>query len=257
MILHYKGIPVHYTDEGEGTVVVLLHGFLENLTMWNALKPTLLENHRIICVDLLGHGQTECLGYIHTMNDMAQAVLEVLQHLTIRAYTLIGHSMGGYVALALAEMNPVSVSGLCLMNSTYYADDEERKVLRRRANTMVQTNYEAMVRMSFTNLFSPESKITHKKELDEALAQALQTPLQGYMAAQEGMCIRDDKFDFFKSLNTKKAIIIGEQDPVVDGARILKETQDTSIICYELSFGHMSHIENKSELSYIIKHFVE
>ncbi|MEH6536682.1 MAG: alpha/beta hydrolase [Psychroserpens sp.] len=257
MILQYKGIPVFYKDEGKGDVVILLHGFLENSTMWTDIKPTLLESHRVICVDLLGHGQTGCLGYIHTMSDMANTVLAVLNHLKIKRYTIIGHSMGGYVALALAESKPNAISRMCLMNSTYYADDNERIELRRRANKLAQNNYEAMVRMSFTNLFSSESKTTHKKELESALKGALKTPLQGYMAAQEGMCIREDKLEFYKGLNSKKTIIIGLKDPVVDSSRILRETKDSSIVCHQLSYGHMSHIENKSELTYILKRFIE
>ncbi|OUS01487.1 alpha/beta hydrolase [Flavobacteriales bacterium 33_180_T64] len=257
MILQYKGIPVFYEDEGNGEVVVLLHGFLENSSMWDNIKSQLLKTHRVICVDLLGHGQTGCLGYIHTMPDMAQVVNTVLDHLGVENFKLIGHSMGGYVALALAEISPKRVSGLCLMNSTYQADDVERKALRKRANKMVQTNFRNMVRMSFTNLFSSESLSSHKIELEKALNQALQTSLQGYIAAQEGMRVRTDKFEFFKNLKADKLIIIGLKDPVIDGKRILSETKETKIVCEELLYGHMSHIENKSELSYLLMCFSE
>lgn len=257
MILQFKNIPVYYEDEGQGDAIVLLHGFLENSTMWKDLKPTLSKKNRIICIDLLGHGQTDCLGYSHSMPDMADAVLAVLNHLKLKRYTLIGHSMGGYVALALAEKNPKAVLGLCLMNSTYHADDDERKVLRKRANQMIQTNFESMVRMSVANLFSSESRITHNKEIERAIEIALQTSPQGYIAAQEGMILRQDKFEFYKELNAKKMIVIGKKDPVIEGALIISETLHTDIKCEELSFGHMSYIENKYELSYIINRFIE
>lgn len=257
MILQYKNIPVFYEDVGKGKAVVLLHGFLENSSMWKDIIPLIIKKNRVITIDLLGHGQTECLGYMHTMSDMADAVLAVLKHLRLRRYIVIGHSMGGYVALSLAEKEPQAIRGLCLMNSTYHGDDDERKALRKKANQMVQANFESMVRISFTNLFSEESRINHKKELQAALVVALKTPLQGYMAAMEGMRVRDDKTKLFKSLSAKKLIIIGKKDPVVDRERILKDTECTDIICEELSYGHMSYIENKSELSYIIMHFVE
>nr|WP_321221462.1 alpha/beta hydrolase [uncultured Psychroserpens sp.] len=257
MILQHKKSPVYYEDEGGGNAVVLLHGFLENSTMWYGLKPMLLQNHRVICIDLLGHGQTECLGYSHTMSDMADAVLAVLDHLQLKTYILIGHSMGGYVSLALAEKRPKSVLGLCLMNSTYHADDDELRNLRKRANRMVLTNFENMVRMSFTNLFSSESRLKHKLEIEKMLSQALETSPQGYIAGQEGMLLREDKFDFYKKLEAEKLIIIGKKDPVIKGKAILNETRDTNINCHELALGHMSHIENKEELSYIIKQFVE
>ena len=257
MILQYKGIPVYYEDEGQGDAIILLHGFLENSTMWQGLKPVLLQNNRVICIDLLGHGQTDCLGYSHTMSDMADAILLVLDHLQTNTYTLIGHSMGGYVSLALAEKNPKAVVGLCLMNSMYHADDDRLKKLRIKANKMVQTNFESMVRLSIANLFSSESLITHKLEIEKVVEEALKTSPQGYIAGQDGMRLRDDKFEFYKSLQAHKLIVIGKKDPVVEGEQILRETEGTDITCEELSFGHMSHIENKEELSYILKHFIE
>lgn len=257
MVLMYKNSPIYYEDEGQGEVIVLLHGFLENSDMWNDLKPELIKTKRVVCVDLLGHGQSECIGYVHTMSDMAEAVLAVLNELKIRKYTIIGHSMGGYVALSMAEKNSESVKCLCLMNSTYKADDDERKAVRKRANKMIQTNFESMVRMSFTNLFSPESRITHALELDDALKLALKTPVQGYIAAQEGMMLREDKFEFLKTLDAKKLIIIGQKDPVVDGKKLLEDNKHTDIVCVELPYGHMSYIENKNEITYILLRFIE
>ena len=89
MILDYKGISVYYEDSGQGDSIVLLHGFLENSSMWRHLKLPLTKNHRVICVDLLGHGKTGCLGYIHTMIAMAKAVEAVLNHLHIKRYTCL------------------------------------------------------------------------------------------------------------------------------------------------------------------------
>ena len=95
--LSFKNTKVSYTDFGKGSVVVLLHGFLENSTMWNAIIPEISKTNRVLAIDLLGHGKTECLGYVHSMETMADAVFEVLKSLRIRKITLIGHSMGGYV----------------------------------------------------------------------------------------------------------------------------------------------------------------
>lgn len=257
MILEYKNSSLYYEDEGQGEVLVLLHGFLENSTMWEGLKPEFLKSHRVISIDLLGHGQTDCIGYIHTMDDMATAVQAVLDHLDITSFKVIGHSMGGYVALALAQDNPSAIRALCLMNSTYKADDNERIGIRKRANQMIQTNFEAMVRMSFTNLFSEESRIAHQKELEDALQIALRTPVQGYIAAQEGMMLRTDKQEFLKALSAKKLIVIGEKDPVVNGNGLLEDTKHSDIETVVLSQGHMSHIENTKEITYILLRFIE
>ncbi|WP_417866703.1 alpha/beta fold hydrolase [Xanthomarina gelatinilytica] len=257
MILEHKGIQVFYTDQGYGKPIVLLHGFLESSNMWTPLIPDLLKTHRVITIDLLGHGLTGCLGYVHSMELMAETVDAVLNHLNIEKKTIIGHSMGGYVALAMAEKNPNSMQGLCLMNSTFLPDSEERKMLRTRANLMAQTNFDNLVRMSFTNLFSLESKEIYKSEMKIALTEALKTSIQGYMAANEGMKIRTDKTELFKSLPTKKLLIIGKKDPILEANSVKKILKGTDVEIVEFSQGHMSHIENITELTYIIMHFVE
>ena len=116
-ILH-KNTKISYSDIGKGTALVLLHGFLENSTMWDFYIEAFAKKHRVITIDLLGHGQTECLGYIHTMEDMADAVHAVLHELHIKKAFFTGHSMGGYVALAFAELYADIVKGIVLLNST-------------------------------------------------------------------------------------------------------------------------------------------
>ena len=83
-ILHYKSTKISYTDQGKGTVVVLLHGFLENKKMWEDFAPEFSKKNRVVTIDLLGHGGSDCLGYIHSMEDQADMVHEVLQELKIR-----------------------------------------------------------------------------------------------------------------------------------------------------------------------------
>ncbi len=257
MKLDYKNITINYTISGKGSTVVLLHGFLETIDMWNDFIPELSENHQVICIDLLGHGQTNCLGYVHTMEIMADAVFAVLTHHNVEQADFIGHSMGGYVALALAEKEPQLFKGLCLMNSTFEADDDQRKLLRTRANTIAKTNYENLVRMSFANLFAPKSRASYKQNYEDALSLALQIPVQGYIAAQEGMKLRPNRFEVYKNLKGKKVLINGKKDSLINGKKLKDQIKNTNIDFKELSEGHMSHIENKSELTYIIKHFIE
>ncbi len=256
MILEYKGIPIFYEDHGKGSAVVLLHGFLENSTMWKEIVPELSKTHRVITIDLLGHGKTECLGYIHSMETMAEAVYAVLRSLNLRRIILIGHSMGGYVALALTEKHPEMIKGLCLMNSTSLADDEERKKLRARANKMAQNNFNNIVRMSFTNLFGEGSKIRHKVEMENALKEALNTPVQGYIACQEGMRIRKNRRKILKDGAFKKLIVIGKKDPVLNFEQSLKEAEEAHSETAVFNDGHMSHIENKDELIFALTQFV-
>ena len=252
----FKNTKISYTDSGKGAVVVLLHGFLENKHMWKEIIPVISRNKRVLAIDLLGHGHTECLGYIHPMELMADAVAAVLKTLRIRKITLIGHSMGGYVSLALSEKNPEMIRGLCLLNSTATSDDNSRKKLRERANKMAQINLPNIVRMSFINLFSEKSKEIFNSEIELALSEALQTSLQGYSACQEGMRIRPNRLSVLKNNHFKKLFILGEKDPVLPVNKGIKEAEETQSKTVVLSGGHMSHIENSDKLIKVLNTFI-
>ncbi|MHB0756355.1 alpha/beta fold hydrolase [Polaribacter sp. M15] len=253
----FKNAKISFSDVGKGTAVVLIHGFLENSTMWNKIIPEISKRNRVITIDLLGHGNSDCLGYVHSMELFAETVAAVLKHLRIRKCILVGHSLGGYVALAFAEKYPKKIKGMCLLNSTSNEDDKERKKLRLRANKMIQKNFTNMVRLSFANLFGPNSKHKHQYEIDLALQEALKTPLQGYIAANEGMRIRPNRNSVLADNDFKKQIIIGKNDPVLDYEKSLEEAVKTNSEDVVFSNGHMSHIENTEELIKTLNDFLK
>ena len=257
MDFQYKRINIYYTDKGEGLSVVLLHGFLENSAMWNHFIPTLSQKNRIVCIDLLGHGNTGCLGYIHTMEDMAGAVAALLNHLKISSSIFIGHSMGGYVALAFAEKKPKNVIGLCLMNSTALADTEEKRLNRDRGILAVKQNHRTFIRMAITNLFTPENRTIFADKIEALIFEAFQTPLQGVIAALEGMKIRKSQLETLKKGHYKKWMVIGKNDPALDYVSLIEQSKYADIHVVEFPDGHMSYIENESNLLHTILRFIE
>ena len=84
MILEYKKANIFYTDQGKGAAVVLIHGFLENSTMWGKITSELIKKNRVITIDLLGHGKSDCLGYSHSMEVFSETIEAVLKHIRIR-----------------------------------------------------------------------------------------------------------------------------------------------------------------------------
>lgn len=257
MILEHKKANIFYTDKGKGTVIVLIHGFLENATMWDKITPELTKKNRVVTIDLLGHGKSDCLGYVHSMELFSETIEAVLKHLKIRKYFLVGHSLGGYISLALAKNNSSKIKGLCLLNSTSNEDSKDRKKIRIRANKMVQNNFETMVKLSISNLFHQENLLKFKQEIEFVKESALQTSVQGYIAANEGMRNRPNLNQFLKESNFKKLIIIGEKDPVLDFETSKEEAENTYSELVVFSGGHMSHIENKKELIATLKEFVK
>src|ERR1035437_7644456 len=134
----FRKIKVRYTDNGEGRVIVLLHGFLGSHEIWSECVKKLSKKFRIIAIDLPGHGETPAIGYYHSMELLAQSVKAVLDKIGVRRYLIVGHSMGGYAALAFAELYPENVSGLCMFHSTSYADSEGKKKDRDRIIGLVK-----------------------------------------------------------------------------------------------------------------------
>ena len=253
----YKNTKIAFSDTGKGNTVVLLHGFLENSTMWNYLAPVLALKNRVVCIDLLGHGQTDCLGYVHTMEDMADAVHQVLTELKIRKAVFVGHSMGGYVALAFAELYPEFMKGLVLLNSTSRADSEERIANRTRAIKAVKQNYVAAVRMSIVNLFSEENREKLIDQIEWVREEALQTPLQGIIAAQEGMKLRKDREVILHFAPYPIMLILGKKDPVLNYDENLEQIEGTNVKLVTFNDGHMSHLENQTELEKVLVGFLK
>jgi pimeloyl-ACP methyl ester carboxylesterase len=244
----YKNTTISFTDSGKGTAVVLLHGFLENKEMWQHFVPKLSTKNRIITIDLLGHGNTDCMGYVHTMENNAAVVSAVLQHLKIRKSVVIGHSMGGYVALAFAEIYPDNVKALILLNSTSRADTEDKKQNRDRAIRAVKQDYTTFVRLSIANLFSPDNREKYAIEIENTKKEALKTPLQGIVASLEGMKIRNDREVLLHFAPYKKALVLGKKDPILDFDQTANQIENTDVKLIIFPDGHMSHIENKTEL---------
>ncbi|TGD58478.1 alpha/beta fold hydrolase [Flavobacterium humi] len=253
--LLYKNIQIAYSETGKGTALILLHGFLENATMWDYYQETFAREYHVITIDLLGHGQTGCLGYIHTMEDMADAVHAVLDHLHIKKAIFTGHSMGGYVSLAFAELYPDYIKGMVLLNSTSYQDSDERKANRDRAVIAVKKDYTAFIRMSIANLFSEGNREKLSQAIEAVKIEALKTPLQGIVAALEGMKIRKDREKLLHLADFPILLVLGEKDPVLNYTENKKQLEGTSVQFASFPDGHMTAIENKEELGPVLLDF--
>ena len=253
----HKKTNVHFTTKGKGSAIVLLHGFLENSTMWTDISEVLSKKYRVICIDLLGHGETENHGYIHTMKDQAEMIKAVLNYLRLRKYILIGHSMGGYIALAFAKLFPENMKGLCLINSTALPDSKEKKINRDRAIKVVKQNHKTFVRIAIPMLFSEDNRTIFSSEIKQITKEALQISPQGIIASLEGMKIREDLTSIYENSNFPIQMIIGKQDPALEYSSLIKQTQNTEVQITKFSDGHMSHIENKNELIVTLLSFIK
>jgi pimeloyl-ACP methyl ester carboxylesterase len=256
--VEYKNTKIRYRDAGKGTVVVLLHGFLERLEMWDYFTSKISKSNRVISVDLLGHGDTESIGYVHSMETMAEYVKAVLDKLKIRKYILVGHSMGGYVALSLSEQFADNVKGLCLFHSTSLADSEEKKKNRDQAIVLVKENHKSFIRKAIPMLFRPKNRKVFSDELKNAKSMALTTTKQGVIAALEGMKIREDFEMVLHFALFPKQMIIGKYDNALSYDSLINQVEGIeNITVDEFPIGHMGHIEARDETLKSLRRFIK
>ena len=223
--------------------------------MWDFYIPDFTKKNRVITIDLLGHGETECLSYVQTMEDNADAVHAVLAELRIRKAIFVGHSMGGYVALAFAELYPDTIKGLVLLNSTAKADSAERKINRDRAIIAVKQSFVNFISLSIANLFSEANRERLSSEIEKVKKEALKTPLQGIVASLEGMKIRPDRDVLLHLTPYPKLLILGEKDPVLNYEETKEQIENTAVKLVTFQDGHMSHIENQNQLLIVLLAF--
>lgn len=245
---------LHYEISGKASKdLVMLHGFMENNTIWLEMETQLLKEFRLIKIDLPGHGKSEILAEIHSMELMADEVNKVVTHLQIEKFHLLGHSMGGYVSLALAEKFPEKLESLSLFFSTPLADSSEKKEIRRRSIKLIEENFSSFVNASIPNLFDENRKEELEDKIKQAKEIAISTPVRGVTAAVKGMMERPDCTPVLEKFGKKILIIAGEKDNAVSTEDLLKTIpKGEKIKIHVLNCGHNGHWEKPKECAEII-----
>ncbi|MBL4592276.1 MAG: alpha/beta hydrolase [Flavobacteriales bacterium] len=225
--------------------------------MWKPFAKELSITQRVITIDLLGHGNTDCLSYVHTMEEMAEAVEAVMHHLKLRKYFLVGHSLGGYVSLAIAENNPDNIKGLVMFHSSAKGDIKQKKIDRGRAIKIIKKNAKVFINEAVPNLFNTNYK-PHKRGVAQIKKIALNTSKQGIVAALEGMKNRVDREIILKFAPYPVLYIIGEEDNILPYQDLIGQAKLPENGGYLLlkNVGHMGFIESKKETYKAIKKFI-
>ena len=245
---------LYYEVEGEGKSIVFLHGFLENHSIWNNLRDDLKDQYQIITLDLPGHGNSKTYKEENTMEEMADEVIAVLDDLNIDKTTFVGHSMGGYVATALADLYPERTENIVLLNSSTLADDDAKKKQRLRACETAQKNFKVLVNFSMPALFAAHHRENFKDELQFVKNIALKTPIDGVCAALKGMRERPDRSSILYDFKGGIYIVVGMNDETVNPTLFLTLIPDLpNIHLYKFDGGHMAFIEHYNEVLQILK----
>ncbi len=258
--LHFLDKKITYYISGDGlNTIVFLHGFLESSIIWEEYAHRLKNSFKVICIDLLGHGETESIGDVHTTLLMSDAVNAVLKAENVSSTILIGHSMGGYVGLTFGERYFEKTKGVILVNSTATADSRTKKSDRDRAIKVMEKNPSIFINEAIPNLFPTEGREKYQEIIQEFIENALKTSTQGAVACLRGMKYRDDKTYLLQKNEFPLMIIAGTNDNVIPVEMIIPQMSLNSSIDSVLleGCGHMSFIEEKEKCFEAISRFVK
>lgn len=249
-----------YRKAGQGPVLMLVHGFPENGGLWDKVIPLLEKDFTVIAPDLPGTGESSLVENM-TIEDMAHSLDAILRHEGIEQAVVAGHSMGGYTALAFAELYPQKLVGLSLVHSAAGADDEEKKETRRKSIELIKKEggKEAFVKQMIPNLFAASFKEQQPEVLQEQIERANSLPAESMIAFYKAMINRPERISILKKISCPVQWIIGKEDSVVPPAKAAeqsKESERTFVTVYENS-AHMSMLEMPVRLAGDLKEFAQ
>ena len=259
MFFSFNGGKIHYSDHGEGKIIVLLHGYLESSEVWNGFAKKLASRFRVIAIDLPGHGLSDVFGEVHTMEFMAIAVKELLDYLSIEKVFLTGHSLGGYVTLAYLELFPGYLSGYCLFHSQPYPDPPEALEKRRREIEIVKLGKKNLIYPdNVTRMFATSNIDKFSAALQRSKDIASDIPGDGIIAMLNGMMIRPSRVMLIEEGRVPCLWILGSMDNYIPCDFIQKRVKlpSNAKVMILNNSGHMGFVEEEDLSIKFIADFV-
>lgn len=234
---------LYHKDTGKGPVLLLLHGFCESHKVWIELIPELSKHFRLLMPDLPGFGQSEPLPDSFTLADVASTIVQWLTSRINEPVVVIGHSLGGYISLAMVHAHPTLFEGLALFQSTAYADTDEKKAGRDRTIDEIEAHgIPEFVRAFIPRLFLDKTHPSIPGLIRDA--QTLpQGTVKGYVRAMRD---RPDRKDVLRALGPRALLLGGADDTFVTVGQLKAQQQlATGIKCEVLERSvHMGMLEN-------------
>ena len=254
------GTALHICDSEKGEhCVVLLHGYLESMLVWEDFVPYLYKYMRVVTLDIPGHGISEVKGEVHSMEYLADTVKAALDRLGIERCTVVGHSMGGYVALAVCRKYPGILDGIVLLSSTPNADTDEKKANREREIALVKAGKKDLLARTAPEAgFAKENTGRMRDYIDDLVETVHLTEDEGIVALLNGMIGRSDMNEMLRSSSVRQLFILGRKDNYIvaeTAEKMVADHPQASVVWLEES-GHMGFLEEPEACAEAIRNFV-
>ncbi len=259
--IRHRDTELSYRKLGMGKTLVLLHGFGEDGHVWDQQLAVLEQSMQVIIPDIPGTGKS---GRWNEPNieiaDYAKAILAILDAEGIETCCLLGHSMGGYITLAFAELYAERLEGFGLIHSTAYADSDEKKSNRLKAvELMDQYGAGAFLRNTIPTLFGANFKIDYPQVVLAQIEQAAHYDTKACQQYTLAMRNRPNRTYVLESNPLPILFVIGTEDiaaPLADLLGQVKLPLYANIHILE-NVGHMGMLEAADAMTQHIMNFVE
>lgn len=256
--IRHRDHAVAYTTRGRGAAIVLLHGFCEDSSIWEEFQPALAEaGFQVVCIDLPGFGRSEAVADA-SVEYYAEAVLAVVDALELSRFVLVGHSMGGYTALAIAEKQPERLAGLGLFHSHPYADSEAKKESRRKSIQFIQSQGHIMfVKQLIPLLFAPAFVSGNSYLIGKLVHAASAYTPEGIIGGLQAMIARPDRSHLLREARCPVLFIVGEEDQAIPSDQSLSQLVLPPVASIHIleKTGHMGMFEATRKTERMVREF--
>jgi pimeloyl-ACP methyl ester carboxylesterase len=240
-----------YSDDGPGPVVVLLHGFPLDRSMWEYQRTGIGSTYRVIAPDLRGHGETAAPEGVYHIDDMAEDVVETLVALGIHEPIVLGGlSMGGYVALALAHRHPHRLRGLMLIDTRASADTPQAALGREELaqRVLAADSAEPAVEAMLPRLFGETTRLNRPEVIAQMRERMLRTPARAVAGALRGMAARLDRTAELGRIAVPTLVMVGAEDVLTppSEAKAMADAIPNARYVEIPGAGHLAPLENPS-----------
>ena len=202
-----------YYETGHGLPVVFIHGFCESNSIWKDLSKSLSNEFRIICPDLPGFGKSPLPDHDITLEEIGDELVKWLQDIGVQGCIVIGHSLGGYIALEMMRKHQSFVQAIGLFNSTAFEDPAEKKENRNKLIEFIgEHGVKPFLKTFVPSLFYPETVEKHQKTIDQIRKEGMNIQPESVMKYAAAMRDRKDSMDLLQRCRDEVLLISGEFD---------------------------------------------
>lgn len=241
---------LHYRILGKGEAVLWIHGFGEDSRVWEGYVDDTFSQFKNIIPDLPGFGKSDADKTPTSIDQMAIAVKAVLDKEGVDRVNVIGHSMGGYIALALVANYPGLVSRLCLFHSQPFADSDEKKQGRKKLIDFLNKNgLEPWVKEFYPALFAEGYRKNLSDTIKKLMDRGSQYRLESVVNATEAMIGRADRSEALAGFGGPVLFIVGNEDAAIPEKNSLEQLDlpDTAFAEMLDNVAHMGMFEAPAE----------